>query len=169
MKSCTLLPPTSDKQTSDLIWVQLKSVRSCKMRQTRLQNRSSPRLWVDIQTICGTKRHTHCLNGNKNEKRGRCIQRNWCNFNQGVLTLINVRRNGAKQGLYTVIHIVCGFMRGQMVPLKQEVTDIMTWPTVECGCVCVYWMRVCVHVSKDTLLKWFKEIHPFLFFLVKPC
>lgn len=78
-----------------------------------------------------------------NRKKGRCIKRNQCNFDQGVLTLGN---SGDKQGLYTVIHMVCGFMRGQMVPLKQEVIDIMTWPTVEYGCMCVLseCMRVCV-------------------------
>lgn len=63
-----------------------------------------------------------------------------------------MRCNRAKQGLCTVIHMVCGFMRGQMVPLKQEVIDIMTWPTVECGCMCV-----CVCVSKDTSLKWIQR------------
>lgn len=70
-----------------------------------------------------------------NRKREACIKRNKCHFDQGVLTPGNVRRNGAKQRLCTVIHMVCGFMRGQMVPLKQEVIDIMTWPTTECGCV----------------------------------
>lgn len=68
------------------------------------------------------------------------------NFNPGVLTLGNVRCNWAKQGLCTVFHMVCGFMRGQMVPLKQEVIDIMTWPTVECECMCVVneCVRACV-------------------------
>lgn len=65
-----------------------------------------------------------------------------CNFNPGVLTLGNVRCNWAKQGLCTVFHMVCGFMRGQMVPLKQEVIDIMTWLTVECECMRV--LNVCV-------------------------
>lgn len=68
---------------------------------------------------------------------------------QGVLTLGDVQRHGAKQRLCTVIHIVCGFMRGQMVPLKQEVIDIMTWSTVECWCMCV--LNECMRVSKDTL------------------
>lgn len=48
-----------------------------------------------------------------------------------------MRCNGAKQGLCTVIHMVCGFIRGQMVPLKQEVIDIMTRPAEECVCMCV--------------------------------
>lgn len=59
------------------------------------------------------------------------VKSNQCNFSQGVLTPSDVQCNRAKQGLCTVIRMVCGFMRGQMVPLKQEVIDIMTWPTVE--------------------------------------
>lgn len=97
---------------------------------------------------------------------GRCIKRNRRNFNQGVLTLGNVQCNGAKQGLCTVIHMVCGFMRGQMVPLKQEVIDIMTWPTMECGCMCV--QNECMRVSKDTSLKWIQR-NLSLFFFIKPC
>lgn len=87
------------------------------------------------------------LNGNLKKKkkwmRERCIKRNQCNFSQGVLTPSDVRCNRAKQGLCTVIHMVCGFMRGQMVPLKQEVIDIMTWPSVEWVCMCVWCVCAC--------------------------
>lgn len=82
---------------------------------------------------------------------------------QGVLTLGSVRCNGAKQGLCTVIHMVCGFMRGQMVPLKQEVIDIMTWPTTECGCMCALNERMRACVSKDTSLKWIQRNLSFFF------
>lgn len=94
------------------------------------------------------------LMGKKKWEERRCIKRNQCNFNEGVLTLGKVRRNGAKQGLCTVIHMVCGFMRGQMVPLKQEVIDIMTWPTTECGCMCVLNEYVCLKIRP---LSGFKE------------
>lgn len=100
--------------------------------------------------------------GIKNGKRGRCIKRNQCYFSQGVLTLGDVRCNGAKQGLCTVIHMVCGFMRGQMVPLKQEVIDIMTWPTAEWGCMCVLYgcvraieeLHFCLHVNTSSDSWW---------------
>lgn len=33
-----------------------------------------------------------------------------------------------------------------MIPLKQEMIDIMTWPTVECGCMCA---SLCVCLKID--------------------
>ena len=101
-----------------------------------------------------TRRHWLCPLMRLKMEKGEDIVKDFikgnCNFNPGVLTLGDVRCNWAKQGLCTVFHMVCGFMRGQMVPLKQEVIDIMTWPTVECECMCVLneGVRACVCVKR---------------------